>query len=688
MLSTPDRLALRREPDKSFTLLGLVTANTKSEVTVTTPGGVVERFPRGGIIFVAHGSLNHFARLDPEGLQRAFDGAPRAVFEQALVDAQSPLSAADLKGKLIQAGLAPASVDKAWEAVRQALEGSSDVKFTGERSARKFSWNGESRTRLRAYIAGTSAEPSDDRAPEEPTSANSVQGEPTPWSTPRAESLDPAAASGVSEPVEVPEVPAFPATGPREAKTLADGKQDQLEPQGILAAMLTRVLATAAPLSLDEIAGSVLRIGSALSSVPVKELRVLADVPEEQRALVSMLLVAREREVRLWPNVPETVDPAMAGAAIEAAIGEVSRSERDRRLLARFASRILQRTDLAAIPLPLVASAFVRSAGAESASELSQPLLDLAGALADRTKTSVGQEWDHTDAIIGEIARAVNRLPLDESGPRSRFLAALFEIRRKHLGNDLLWKNVDLDGLDLAAGGVMRRALLDDDVAERIIRPEVERYMAACSTRHGVARLIALRGSFARFIDAGAVTAVLERVARDDPKAGEWFRGLRQQDRMNAATLERDLAIQDAARARMLAEGAEKRTEKALAERDVARSALNRASQANVQASDAQLRQAKLDVLRSLASLAVTIKDSTAAKDDPALLQRLGFALRREGLVEIAVLGETVTYDPALHDAQGEHIDPGTSVSVGRSGYTYDSGDESLVLVKAHVSVI
>jgi hypothetical protein len=336
--------------------------------------------------------------------------------------------------------------------------------------------------------------------------------------------------------------------------------------------------------------------------------------------------------------------------------------------------------------LAVLAFTFVRASALESGGKLSKSLVEIAGALANRTKDSLAQEWDVVDALIAEIARGMNRLPLDQDGPRSRFLAALFEIRRKHLDGDLLWKNVDIDGLDLAAGGAMRRALLDPDLEERIVKPQVERLIEDCTTRHSLGKVIALRGAFAKYVDAGAIVTVMERVAKDDLKASEWFVGLRQQDRVNDAEMQRDRAVTEASRTRAEAEEARARLEKAIFERDVAKAALNQASQTNAEASDAQLRQAKLDVLRSLSGLALTIKGSATAKDDPALLQRVDFALRREGLTPIAEAGETVGYDAALHDAQGTHIDPGAPVSVGRGGYMYDSGEETLVLVKAHVS--
>lgn len=683
-LTNPDRLALRREPDRSFVLLGAITADTKEQVTVRAADGRVETYPRRGLTFVAFGSLNHFALLDPEGLRRAFDAAPRAVLEQALVDSTKGQSVGEIKQRLTQAGVASAAVDKAWDAHRKAIDAIADVKVAGQGSARKFSWTGERHTRLGDYVGLGFVEAPTDSISEEV----SDQDQP-PLAT--AEANVPDSASHV-DPLELDaSAPSQFEASAGDEEAGGGGIEDPDIDDPLLKA-LHNLLGDDAPKALEDIEHSAVRIGSALSGTSGKELKLLSGVPEDQRHLVALVLLARKQEVRLWPEQSAALDPTKASGAIQAAIGEASRSPLGKGVLARFVVRVLQRTELDEVALPLVANAFARAASAEEGKP-STELLELAGVLADRTKAAVGRDWEQADSLVAGIALGMNRVPLDEDGPRSRFMAALFEMRSRLLNGDLLWKHTDPDidrlaALDRAAGGVMRRALLDPVLGERIVKPEVERFMSECRTRHDLGRLVALRGSFAQYVDARDMIAAMGRVAKHDPKANEWFQGLRQQDRVDSAASERDTAAQEAARANTRAHEAERRTEQALADRDAGKADLLRASEANAEASDAQLRQAKLDVLRSLTSLAVTIKGSAAALDDPALLQRLAFALRREGLTEIASSGETVTYDPARHDAQGEHIDPGTPVTVGRSGYTYHSGDESLVLVKAHVSAI
>jgi molecular chaperone GrpE (heat shock protein) len=200
--------------------------------------------------------------------------------------------------------------------------------------------------------------------------------------------------------------------------------------------------------------------------------------------------------------------------------------------------------------------------------------------------------------------------------------------------------------------------------------------------------LIALRGSFARFISAGALTAAMERVAQNDARAAEWMVHLRRDETVSELRDKAIEATRAAEDAETRATGAQSQLERLNTELATVREQLRKAVEHNADAGEAQLRQAKLDVLRSLANLASHVLGSQAAQEDPSLSQRVEFTLRREGLSIIGSSGESVPYDPALHDAQGQHVNPGSPVSVGRGGYTYDAGNETVVLAKALVSAM
>ena len=660
-----------------------MTAETDTEVTVTTLSGGSEVYRRKGLIFVTFGSLSHFNLLHTDHLRKAFEADPSAVFEQALVDARGSLNVRSLKERLIQVGLPSEHVEDAWKRAKKTLDESEEVKVTKSGSLNNYLWKGEQNSRLSAFIPLTISGGAEELVGQDGDALGlevSVAPE-----VPEAEQIAPQSDPGTTP--SQPE-PSTPGDGTFAVGTADVSDGERVDSADLLLSTLRRVLGDEAPHSVDAIPRSVLQFGSALSKTPEEDLGALADVPDEQRLLVTLLLVARDREIMLWPDAPKNLDPVVARAALEAALDEASRSVESAAVLLRFVSRVLDRTSVADLPFLLVANAFVKSAAVAAGSKPSKNFLLIANALAARTKASVVQEWIEVDPLILDISRGMTRLPLDQDGPRSRFLAALFEIRRKHLDGELLWKGADIDALDLAAGGAMRRALQDPDISERVVRSKVEQLIKECATRRDLGKLVALRGAFAKYIEPNAIIAVMQRVAKEDPKANEWYVGLRQQEVVNKAEAACKEALEEANQARGKAEEAVQRFEKAIAERDSARAALNQAAEANAEASDAQLRQAKLDVLRTLASLAVTIKGSAAIKDDPSILQRVDFALRREGLTAIADSGDSVSYDPALHDAQGNHVETGAQVSVGRAGYSYDLGEETLVLLKAHVSVV
>ena len=52
------------------------------------------------------------------------------------------------------------------------------------------------------------------------------------------------------------------------------------------------------------------------------------------------------------------------------------------------------------------------------------------------------------------------------------------------------------------------------------------------------------------------------------------------------------------------------------------------------------------------------------------------------------MIGETVDFDPSIHESPGLRPKPGETVNVVRPGYEWTSDNERLVLEKAQVSVI
>lgn len=681
-MTKQDRLALRRESDNTFAFIGTVTGVSKSEVTVEMPDGRTSTIARKGVVFVNRGSLHHFARLGlTEPLQRAFSDQPSAVFHQALIDAADSLSAKQLKAKLREAGLPSDDIDRSWKSVAKALDEQPEVRVLGTGSAKKFKWVGPRESVLVSYVpAPFRGNDSADTGAHQLPSSQLRDDQPTGTATENAPSPDhlgigaptPRAEGGASD-ASVDRVTEAPDGDP------ADG--------GTLLTLLVKALGDEAPTSIQQFEREVLATATKLAHAEVSDVKALAAVPEVERLLVQLLAAAAPRPLKLVLE-PRPIPTELAHRALISAIAESTRDRAQLQGLARFARRIYDMTVLEDLPLELVANAFTRAAASERRAAPSKDFLALADALARRTASSSVDEWATTGVAMPAVARAMSLLPLEESGPRARYLASLYARRPELLMSDALWADADLVSLHAAAGGELRRAFQDPELEEVVIRPAVETSLAGCTTRHDLGTLIALRGSFARFISAGALTAAMERVAQNDARAAEWMVRLRRDDTVSELRDKAMAATRAAENAETRATGARTQLERLNTELATVREQLRKAIDHNADAGEAQLRQAKLDVLRSLANLASHVFGSPAAQEDPSLGQRVEFTLRREGLSIIGSPGESVPYDPALHDAQGEHVNPGSPVSVGRSGYTYDAGNETVVLAKALVSAM
>jgi hypothetical protein len=142
-------LAVRRTGNE-YTVLGVVAARVKDEVTVTMLDGGIQVLPRQGLIFFTVGSLPFFQQFHPGRLAQAFAEAPGAVYEQALVDAGKELTVGGLKDKLVQSGIDRDTVDKSWPDAKKRLESHPTVATDKKANGSAYRWDGDRATRLRA----------------------------------------------------------------------------------------------------------------------------------------------------------------------------------------------------------------------------------------------------------------------------------------------------------------------------------------------------------------------------------------------------------------------------------------------------------------------------------------------------------------------------------------------------------
>lgn len=666
----PDRLLVRREPDKSFTLLGKVVRESGGNLTVITPSGEEATFPKRGHILLPFGSIFHLANLHPSLLADAFDHEPRAVLEQVLIDAKSALTSGQIKGKLAQAGIPSESIDRQWADLRTVLTTSPDIRAQGKGQAARFEWKAERSSRLTRYLQ-TDELPGTRDAPA--TDADGTS--PLPGDAPTA---GPERAVGA---------------GPRAAVPMQETSPERSEapthPEDALVTALAATLGASAPNSRKQIAASVLRVGESLSAVADKNLAPLLALQGEARDLANVLLLARDREHPTLRGVALRLTPAAVQAWLSTALSEVGDpAQADEAILRRFrlfVSRLLSHADVTALPLALALGAFVHVAQTDPASEPSGPTISVAEALAERVESSTQREWDEVASGITDLARHSRRLPLIPGGARSRLLAALYALHPDLVARPVFWRDVGIRDISAVAGAELRHAFSSREFARKIAEPVIAQHLESLSTRQALASILTLPGTLTEFVDADALVRAMERVSRNDKVFNTWFRELRQVRELEDAIARGDQFRGQAVLADSRAQQLTQELEELQAALDAANASLNDVRRANEHTRQAGNRQAKVDTLRSLATVALAVKQSHEATQDAALGQRVDFAVRREGLTPIGAVGEVVAFDPALHDALGEHLDPGSPVSVLRPGYTYAAGDHALALIKAQV---
>ncbi|MGI6877834.1 hypothetical protein [Microbacterium sp. gxy059] len=112
---------------------------------------------------------------------------------------------------------------------------------------------------------------------------------------------------------------------------------------------------------------------------------------------------------------------------------------------------------------------------------------------------------------------------------------------------------------------------------------------------------------------------------------------------------------------------------------------------ADLQSTAAQVRgsalaQASRDAYRALARVLATLDELAGQVSADQLVGRARQLAARSGVLPVGESGETVAFDPALHEAPGDRPDDGDPVFVGRPGYVWTQDGDTAVLVKTLVS--
>lgn len=101
----------------------------------------------------------------------------------------------------------------------------------------------------------------------------------------------------------------------------------------------------------------------------------------------------------------------------------------------------------------------------------------------------------------------------------------------------------------------------------------------------------------------------------------------------------------------------------------------------------AQERQAKINVVRAVAELAIEVEEiAYNGADSQQIVKRVRNAAALRHLTPIGVAGEETQFDPAVHKLQFGDPKPGIPVFIMKPGYAWRNGDEEIVLEHALVA--
>jgi len=314
-------------------------------------------------------------------------------------------------------------------------------------------------------------------------------------------------------------------------------------------------------------------------------------------------------------------------------------------------------------------------------------LADAVGPTLETLQTAVGLT---VDLPAGQRAACLNSLPFEPGSTRIRYLEALLEDADETLlERPELWEKVTLD--ELACGWpedcAVLTAMLGNDSGRNAANNAVSNRVARMDSKH-LGLILNLHPDVRALITEELFERGLTRLMKQNP---------------NVAQLPELLAHQatDELRKKLEQEksGLEKRHSKeeadfraTISKKDAEITALNadiKQAQSHIashtsevrSASEAELRQAKIDALKGCAK---AVGDLQSEQGNEKTLQRLELALRSVGLVLLDRPDDIVTFEPARHQRLVEGTRPQVVVVLSAIGFA--EGQKTTVIQKGLVT--
>lgn len=666
------KVLLRKGVDSRYSEIGTVVAQRGKSVTVLLADGTTVDHERGrDELTPVEGSFVHLARIEPDAVIAALKDRPAVVFKQLLRESKDGLTARELKQKLSEVDRA--LVDRSWNMAKPALEDDPDVRTTKEKPP-VYKFDAAEFAEFASLFPAKSGPAVGRAAPQEhPEVVLGATSSPSPEATtpgpPGETELATALASGPEE--------AENAGSARPTATPSDDRPLLVQRLSSLAEGLVN-MATSADAGANPLA-----LGDLVRKMPQ---RAQADLVEGlTRPELKLLAIAvGPGKNDLLAQVADELVVGDFAIALDNAVAEVGRRPKEAKSLKTSLAELVLRAQAAGDQEP---ERLIRLARTFADSPPEPKGLDRVLGLVATHLRSERCRSDLRSLDLAALARAARGAPFVRTGGRSALVAALYSRDPQEGRHGRWWQGTTLSELAEAGHGPLAAALEDEVVARDVVVPLVEKYLSSVSSRSAVAAVWTLPSVVARHVTGERLARVLADLTARDPVVAQWRDGLSNSGHI-AALDERVASLGGALdevrkEAQLHAERARK------FEADLLRTADQLAAARSSATADrtAHDRQIKLDLMRTVALLAAQTMQSEAARSDTALVRVVNHACLREGLAPLGEPGQQARYDPAVHDALGKALAPGTATTVVRGGYTWADGGRDVVLLKAQVVI-
>ncbi len=587
-------------------------------------------------LLAAEGTLRFLSLVAPDEVIRRFTDDALGSVLQLLGEHPKGLKAQDIKSKLLEFGLGKESVDRLWKQIQGRLAKHDDVHVASNVYRVKPS-------EVLPSVTPPSEAPPSVTAPSVTAPDDGVAGRPE----------------------------AAPA--PEPSKTVVPGAA-----AGSFPARLAALLGAKHPREIQEYLAEPLRTGLALGRLDFSAIdRFLGELDGADRRILSTLLLAVPRKAPEEPLPPEIHRDVLVAAIAEFRSGASSELRPAAGWLLR---RVVASSELPGdVAAPLVQLALFLTDAPQRAD---LDALDLVALALSRAVPGLGK-----DVLAPErIALLAQPLPFSEKGGRVPLMVAMHQRWPGSLLGSRWWEGATVEDLVECGQGRFGRIVASREILQAVVRPLMERELAAVTTRARLGFFLRLPAELAEQLPVPAVVDAFQRVSRNDPVAETWTEALSDHERLRAARDELRRAREETGAATALADEAERRAQELSEQCSRLERELHETRNTVLKRRASQDRQLQIDVMRALADLAAEVEELSArGVSSDTMVSRVRGLTATYSLIPIGSVHEKSEFDPKIHKVIAGDPEPGEEVMIHRSGYIWSTPHEEVLLHKALV---